>query len=177
MAYAEISNGVVVNTLLAEAAFAASQGWVELPEGAGIGWLYDGKKFTAPPVVDVPATDDAVNAERDRRMVLGFTFGGRVYQSRREDRENVMGAFALASTALTIGGKKPGDLRWHGEDEDFMFIAANNERVPMDAPTVLALGQAAAAQKSALTFAASNLKLLDPIPADYADDAHWPAHP
>ncbi len=120
---------------------------------------------------------ERVNAERDRRMVLGFEFGGKVFQSRVQDRENIMGAVVLASAALTIGGKKPGDLRWHGGAEDFQFIAADNSRVPMDAPTVIGLGQAAAEQKSALTFAASDLKNMDPIPADFADDRHWPAHP
>lgn len=125
------------------------------------------------PVVPPVAAD--INAERDRRTVSGFTFGGVRFQSRPEDRENIMGAFALASAALTIGGKAPGDLRWHGGGEDFVFIAENDTRVPMDAVTVLGLGQAAAKQKSDLTFAANDLKKFDPIPANFADDEHWPA--
>lgn len=52
MRYAIIESGVVVNAVLAEPEFAAEHGWVELPDGAGIGWTYDGESFAppAPPV-------------------------------------------------------------------------------------------------------------------------------
>lgn len=40
--YAVIENGKVVNTVLAEPEFAATQGWVVCPDEAGIGWDYDG---------------------------------------------------------------------------------------------------------------------------------------
>jgi len=55
-AYARIANGVVVNSILANDAFAKAEGLVLLPLGAGIGWLYDGKAFTTPatPVAPVP---------------------------------------------------------------------------------------------------------------------------
>lgn len=136
---------------------------------------------TPAPLVDdyvpgpAPVPSEAVNAERDRRIVAGFDFNGVRFQSRPEDRENIMGAFSMADTALTVGGKQPGDLRWHDGDEDFVFIAEDNTRVPMDAVTVLGLGKAAAAQKSAMTFAANDLKKMNPIPADFTDDRHWPA--
>ena len=57
MRYAIIESGVVTNAVLADADYAASQGWVELPDGAGIGWLYDGANFTAPfsPPIPVPS--------------------------------------------------------------------------------------------------------------------------
>lgn len=46
MRYAVIKNGVVINTPEAEdAAFADSQGWVAMPDDAGIGWLFDGATF------------------------------------------------------------------------------------------------------------------------------------
>ena len=48
MTYAIIEAGVVVNAVLAEPAYAAEHGWVELPPGAGIGWLYDGEAFSPP---------------------------------------------------------------------------------------------------------------------------------
>ena len=45
----------------------------------------------------------------------------------------------------------------------------------MDAQTVFAFGQAALAKKSALIFAARNLKNLSPIPSDYAtNESYWP---
>jgi hypothetical protein len=47
--YGVIKDGVVINAVLAEADFAAEQGWVLLPEGVGPNWLYDGSTFSAPP--------------------------------------------------------------------------------------------------------------------------------
>ena len=46
--YGIIEGGVVVNAVLAEADFAAEQGWVVLPEGVGPNWLYDGSAFSEP---------------------------------------------------------------------------------------------------------------------------------
>lgn len=53
MRYAIIENGVVTNVVVAEADYAAEQGWIECPN-AGLGWLYDGQTFTAPPVPPAP---------------------------------------------------------------------------------------------------------------------------
>jgi hypothetical protein len=47
--YGVIEDGVVVNAVLAEADFAAEQGWVLLPDGVGPNWLYDGSTFSEPP--------------------------------------------------------------------------------------------------------------------------------
>lgn len=50
MTYAEITAGVCTNVCVCEdPAFAAAQGWVELPAGAGVGWSYDGTTWSAPP--------------------------------------------------------------------------------------------------------------------------------
>lgn len=50
MNYAIIENGTVVNVVVADTDFAASQGWVECPDNAGVGWSYDGTTWTAPVV-------------------------------------------------------------------------------------------------------------------------------
>ena len=55
--YAIIENGKVVNTVVAEADYAATQGWVALPDGAGIDWDYTNGQFidNRPiPAVEVP---------------------------------------------------------------------------------------------------------------------------
>ena len=119
-----------------------------------------------------PSTDD-VDMERDRRIEAGMVFNAVRYQTRAQDRENVAGASIMALAAITQGAQ-PGDLRWHGGDSDFVWIAEDNSLNPMDAQTFFAFGQAMAAHKSALIFAARALKDMDPIPADYADDKHWP---
>ena len=56
--YAIIENGKVINTVVAEADYAATQGWVELTSG-GIDWDYIGGQFVdnrpVPEVVITPA--------------------------------------------------------------------------------------------------------------------------
>lgn len=49
--YAIIENGVAVNVVVADAEFAATQGWVACPD-AGPGWTYADGVFTAPVVVE-----------------------------------------------------------------------------------------------------------------------------
>jgi hypothetical protein len=43
--FAIIKNGKVVNTAVAEADYAAEQGWLALPDNAGIGWDYVNGQF------------------------------------------------------------------------------------------------------------------------------------
>jgi hypothetical protein len=65
--YGVIEGGVVVNAVLAEADFAAEQGWVLLPEGVGPLWLYDGFTFSAPlPYVPSKEVQEAKRAEAYR---------------------------------------------------------------------------------------------------------------
>ena len=114
-----------------------------------------------------------VDVERDRRVAGGFVFGGNTFQARAEDRENIAGA-STAALAAIVNGAQAGDLRWHGGDSDFCWIAADNTLVPMDAQTMFGCGQAAMAHKQAMIFAARALKDLVEIPADFADDRWWP---
>ncbi len=122
----------------------------------------------------------AVNVERDRRMRLPFTFAGHPFDYDDASQKRITGAAALAGFALTLGGKLPGDMVWHGGDTPFTWIAADNALIQMDAPTTFALGQAAAAWESAHIFAARALK--DAIVAADAEDLDqidiadgWPA--
>lgn len=98
-----------------------------------------------------------IDSERDARIDGGFTFGAHTYQSRPSDRENVMGAAQLALAYLG-GGGDPSSLRWANPDADFVWIAADNQTVPLTAPEVVALFQAGVAFKSALTFYARAMK-------------------
>lgn len=118
-------------------------------------------------------TGEDIDAERDRRVADGFTFAGKAFQTRPEDRENIAGA-STAALAAIVNGAQAGDLRWHGGDSDFAWIAADNTLVPMDAQTMFAFGQAAMAHKQAMIFAARALKDMAEIPADIADDQWWP---
>lgn len=112
-------------------------------------------------VPTLPPTSDEIcreiDAERDARIDGGFTFGAHTYQSRPSDRENVMGAAQLALAYLGSGGD-PLSLRWANPDADFVWIAADNQAVPLTAADVVALFQAGVAFKSALTFYARAMK-------------------
>lgn len=120
-----------------------------------------------------------IDAERDRRINEGFMFQGVRYQSRLSSALHagdweVFSGKALEAFIAIMGGAQPGDLRWANPAEDFAWIAADNSRVPMDAQTVIELGKAASAHRTAHTFAGSDLKALQPIPADYTADRYWP---
>ena len=114
-----------------------------------------------------------IDAERDRRINDGFVFDGVAYQSRPEDRENIDGA-ATAALEAKLGDAKPGDLRWHDDDTDFVWIAKDNSTHAMDAQTMFAFGKAALKHKQAHIFAARAIKDMDPIPDDFTADHHWP---
>jgi len=114
-----------------------------------------------------------IDAERDRRIDAGILFQGVKFQSRATDRENIAGAAQLGFMAISAGAQ-PGDLRWSDPDQDFTWIASDNSLVAMDAQTTVALGKAAAERKQALIFAARQLKDMEQIPADFADDKWWP---
>lgn len=114
----------------------------------------------------------AVNAERDRRASLGFTFNGVVYQSDEKSMNTIDRHAGLAFVAIT-NGAAAGNYRWSDPNADYYFIAADNSHVIMDAPTVVALNQAATAFNSNLALKASTLKAMNPIPTDYAADKYW----
>lgn len=151
-----------------------------VPEGKKI--IEKGLEFTGTAVnrtyvyedrpVVLPTRDD-VNAERDRRIVSGFQFQDKVIQTRDEDRENITGASILATVAI-MGGAQPGDYRWHGGVEDFVWITLDNSMLRLDAQSVIALGSGIARWKSLHIFAAHAIKNGAEIPLDYADDKYWP---
>lgn len=120
-----------------------------------------------------PVTRSCVNAERNRRLKSGITFNGILYQSLDEDIKRITGAATLAGFAVGAGSPV-GNLRWANPGQDFGWIAMDNSVTPMDAQTMFAFGQAAAARESAHVFAARTLKNMDPIPVDFADDKWWP---
>ena len=118
-------------------------------------------------------SDDAINAERDRRIALRFVFAGRPFDFDEVSKANIAGAATLAGFAIAQGAV-PGDLSWNGGAEGFSWLAGDNSRVPMDAPTAFAFGRAAAEHVRAHVFAARALKDAATPPNDWADDRHWP---
>jgi hypothetical protein len=125
------------------------------------------------PVARKRRLDDAINAERDRRIRATFAFRGHGFDFDEVSKANIAGAATLAGFAMAAGAV-PGDLHWSGAAEPFSWLAADNTRVPMDAATAFAFGQAAAEHVRAHVFAARALKDAAVLPADWADNRHWP---
>jgi hypothetical protein len=117
---------------------------------------------------------ESVDAERDRRIGVGFLFNGALFQSRPEDQKRISGAATLAVIAI-MQGTQAGDLRWHGGNSDFTWIAADNSTVTMDAPTVLLFGAVAANWEASHIYAARAIKDQTPVPADFAAAPYWPS--
>lgn len=139
---------------------------------SGIEELDDVLRRNGLPSPLISSTD--VDIERDRRIENGFTFDGVQYQSRPQDLENIAGA-ATAALGAIVAGALPGNLRWHGGDADFVWLAADNSATPLDAHQTLAFAQTAMAHKQAHIFAARAMKDAFPIPADYATNGgYWP---
>ncbi|TCT29747.1 DUF4376 domain-containing protein [Martelella mediterranea] len=116
---------------------------------------------------------NAVDAERDRRIADGFLFAGVKYQSRPGDIDKISRWAASARSAIEAG-TVAGDYRWHGQNYDFAWIAADNTTHKLDAQAMVALGEAVLAHEQAHIMAARTIKDMDPIPADYANDSYWP---
>lgn len=116
-------------------------------------------------------THAMIDAERDRRIVETFRFGSVAYQLDADSQVNIASAFSLAMAS----GGAAGNLRWLDPDADFAWIASDNTLHPMDAPTVIAFGYAAAAWKSMHITAARALKNNATPPVDYASAAYWPS--
>ena len=135
---------------------------------------WEAEENTIEPYAPPPPTSADVDQERDRRIAGGFSFGGKFYQTRPDDRENILGASTAALSAM-VAGAQPGDFRWHGADSDFRWIADDNTTTSMDAQTMFSFGQAALAHKQDHIFAARTLKNMAEIPVDYAANNHWPA--
>ncbi|MDA5627771.1 MULTISPECIES: DUF4376 domain-containing protein [Agrobacterium] len=141
---------------------------------------WEGEGNTIPPYTAPGPSEPDVDAERNRRIDAGFVFEGVHYQSRAEDRENIAGAKAAATDAITLFGAEAGNFAWQqlldpGAPPEFRWIAADNDTHPMDAQTVMRFGYAALNHKQAHILAARTLKNMSPIPADYATNPdYWP---
>lgn len=127
-----------------------------------------------PDPADIPKL---IDAERDRRIDLGITFSGKFFQTADLDRERIDRSRISAMAAL-MNGVQEGNLRWHGLPVDFFWIAADNSRVPMDAQTMVAFGNAVAAREGVMIVAGNDLKRRiaagETIP-DITGNSLWPA--
>lgn len=114
-------------------------------------------------------TGDNVNAERERRIVAGANFtvqghGAPIHVTGRdEDKVNLQGLAFAASLRLGQGDNATLTVFRDGQNVDHSLIPAQ----------VLELWQHAAAYVTLVYQRSWEIKALDPIPADYADDSYW----
>jgi len=158
----------------------AGNEWVTIdapPKAIKDGWPAG---TTEIPMVPIPArvpqgTD--VDAERDRRIALGFTWNGKAYQSRQFDLDNIR-SMGAAATAMIAQGSEDSGYRWFDPAQDFVWIAADNTLTPMSASDMIDFALTAAIWVKNNIFAASAIKATaGGIPADYAANARWPNAP
>ena len=132
MAFGVIKSGVIRNAVEASSDFAASQGWVALPEGVGIGWRYEEGEFLPPAAAVVSITYLVVYL--DQRMVEVET-GGTVWNglpiSTTERAQSKVDA-ALASYA---DGTR-------ADNQMVTFIASDGSPQTIDQATLLSIKQA-----------------------------------
>lgn len=153
----------------------------EFPDEASIptGW-----RVVAGPIVQIPTgTVEAaapvdrkaqmtadINAERDRRIDAPFVFNGVAFQADPISRGRIDRA-RISALAAILGGARAGDLRWHGQPVDFVWIAADDSRISMDAQTVVQFGSGLAAREGLLVVHANDLKQDVADAADAGNDA------
>jgi len=117
--------------------------------------------YTPPPA---PITNDDINRERARRIVAGKVIDGVYVTGRDEDARNLTNLMLAAQQRITTGISTPTTYR-----------DGNNVDHPLSPAEIVSLWQQSAAYVEALYAASWALKALDPIPADYTTDQHWPA--
>lgn len=159
------SNNVVTHCFVGEV-----PGLLGSDTPVGIGWVWDGSTFSEPaPAAPEPAD---VNAERDRRVRAGKTFTVTGHPDPipvQGDPTTQMNLMALAQAA---------QARMAQGDTTTITPYRDDANVIHDLtpPQVFELWSLGAAYVSAIYQASWALK-DDPggIPADFAEDSHWPA--
>lgn len=97
MRAAIVENGIVVNVAVADKAFAIEQGWIP-SDSAQIGWIYNGKKFSAPAAPQLGKAEvlAAIAAKRFTAETGGITVQGLAIDTSRDSQNLITGA-ALAA--------------------------------------------------------------------------------
>ena len=123
----------------------------------------NGRVETVDPPVPKMTADD-VNRERQRRISIGKVIDGVHVTGSDEDARNLM--------SLALGAQ----LRLASGDTETMTTFRDGENVDheLSPAQLLSLWQQSAEYVSALYAASWALKAMEPIPADFASDGHWP---
>lgn len=110
MNYALIKNAIVENAIVADAAFAEfiAPDWdavVLLPKGAGIGWGWDGKKFTAPAAPTTPAPAHRPAVVLESIAADSYYNANTIVADTLAEVRTVVGAVLTISARMEVGGQ------------------------------------------------------------------------
>lgn len=164
--YAIIEDGVVTNIAIADADFAAAQGWVEASAGVGPGWTYADGAFTAPD--PAPGTVEGVLAERARRLAMGFDY----------DFGDDRGVHRIGTTEDDLKGWDE-VTKWANaaiatdNADDTLTILTETGTATVTPLEWQAILLAATAARQPLWAASFTLCATVPIPSDYTADSYW----
>ncbi|MBW3099189.1 hypothetical protein, partial [Pseudohoeflea coraliihabitans] len=148
---------------------------VDIPSGADwqVGGTWDGSAYSDPPghADKVQAARaEGVNAERERRILAGKVFpitgyGSTIHPSGDDKTQTVL--LALKDSARDLQAANVTDAVLPFRDMD-------NITHNLTASQAMELVNLGKAWVTDLYEASWDLKATDPIPANYADDKHWP---
>lgn len=68
--YSIIENNTIINTVVADSEYAATYQLIETPEGAGIGFAFDGEKWVKPNQSTTEELASNVRVQRDFKLSL-----------------------------------------------------------------------------------------------------------
>jgi len=173
MHYCKVEGGIVVNVAVFDGEMPegwASPGdiWVADEQGQ-IGWLYSDGALHPPAPPELPPPDAAlIDAERERRIAAPLTVsvsvGPIAINMDAAAQRNLQGLASVGQYLKAAGSSQTTEFR------DF-----DNNSHALTPDDLVVMGLQVASRIQAVYAASWSIKALDPIPADYADDARWPA--
>ena len=164
MKYAEIQNNTVVTV-----SYAPVDGWEEVADDVFVGFTRDGEGWAAPASFAAPATATDVIAERDRRINEGTTINvpgiGDIPVSGSPVVQADLTSLAQAAQIANAAGNP---------EAMFPFRDRAGATHALTPEQVVSLFMSGVDWLASVRAAAWALIDADPIPADFADDKHWP---
>ena len=103
--YAIIEGGRVTNVVIADAAYAAENGWIEVAPEVGPGWTYDGENFVEP----VPEPEPVPTIISDRQFFQQLAVLGLITEDEALD---AVGPGILPASMLALIDMLPQDQRF-----------------------------------------------------------------
>ena len=109
--YAIIENQTVVNIAVADPQYAEDQGWVLLPEGAGIGWTYDGTNASPPELAVSDTEKEALQVRKERNFKLVMSDWTQLPDVPEETR-NIWAVYRQDLRDIPTQSGFPRDITW-----------------------------------------------------------------